>query len=150
MAVPRRAPEVRIMDIVFPADTNSLGTMFGGSVMARMDKAAVMAAIRYQRGELAFGAAPASWGFDRGQIPYLDGIPIIRDYYCESSAAAADAFAVVDLSKDKGLNLVVSKALSAGGLAKVGLSEKAYVNFWGAAVYKSPRNIFVHVSLSTA
>ncbi|MCC7392534.1 acyl-CoA thioesterase, partial [Candidatus Sumerlaeota bacterium] len=50
VAVPRRAPEVRIMDIVFPADTNSLGTMFGGSVMARMDKAAVMAAIRYQRG----------------------------------------------------------------------------------------------------
>ena len=50
VAVPKRAPEVRIMDIVFPADTNSLGTMFGGSVMARMDKAAVMAAIRYQRG----------------------------------------------------------------------------------------------------
>jgi len=46
---PKRAPHVRIMDIVFPADTNSLGTMFGGSVMARMDKAAVMAAIRYHR-----------------------------------------------------------------------------------------------------
>ncbi|MEO8376843.1 MAG: acyl-CoA thioesterase [Candidatus Sumerlaeota bacterium] len=45
----KRAPIVRIMDIVFPADTNSLGTMFGGSVMARMDKAAVMAAIRYNR-----------------------------------------------------------------------------------------------------
>ncbi|MCC6546250.1 acyl-CoA thioesterase [Candidatus Sumerlaeota bacterium] len=49
-ATPKRAPEVRIMDIVFPADSNSLGTMFGGSLMARMDKAAVMAAIRYHRG----------------------------------------------------------------------------------------------------
>lgn len=46
---PRRAPEVRNMDIVFPADANSIGTMFGGSVMARMDKAAILAAIRFAR-----------------------------------------------------------------------------------------------------
>ncbi len=47
---PRRAPEVRMMDIVFPVDTNSIGTMFGGSVMARMDKAAILSAIRFDRG----------------------------------------------------------------------------------------------------
>jgi hypothetical protein len=59
-------------------------------------------------------------------------------------------FAVVDLSASKGLNLVVSKPLGARGLAKVGTSESAYVSFWGATVYKSPRNIFVHTGLSTA
>ena len=57
-------------------------------------------------------------------------------------------FAVVDMSTDKGFNLVVSKPLGARGLAKVGTSESAYVSFWGAAVYKSPRNVFVHVSLT--
>jgi len=107
------------------------------------------AAIRYQKGELSYNAAPPSWGFDRGLIPYIDGIPVIRDYRCESSASAADMFAVVDLSTDKGFNLIVSKPLSARGLAKVGTSEKAYVSFWGAAVYKSPRNIFVQDSLTT-
>jgi hypothetical protein len=75
---------------------------------------------------------------------------MIRDYRCESSAAAADMFAVVDLSNDKGFNLVVSKPLGARGLAKVGTSEAAYVSFWGCTVYKSPRNVFVHTGLSTS
>lgn len=107
------------------------------------------AAIRYgQPSTVAIMAAPPSWGFSRAMIPHLDGIPIIRDYRCESSAAAADMFAVVDMSADKGLNLVVSKPLGARGLAKVGTSESAYVSFWGASVYKSPRNVFVHDSLT--
>ena len=106
------------------------------------------AAIRNQ--QITMAGAPASFGFNRGMIPFLDGIPIVRDYYCESSAAAADMFAVVDLSAEKGLNLVVSKPLGARGLAKVGTSESAYVSFWGAAIYKSPRNVFVHTSLSTS
>lgn len=98
---------------------------------------------------LTMAGAPPSWGFNRATIPHLDGIPMIRDYRCESSAAAADMFAVVDLSADKGFNLVVSRPLGIRGLAKVGLSEKAYVNFWGCTVYKAPRNVFVHDSLST-
>ena len=106
------------------------------------------AAIRNQ--QITMAGAPASFGFNRGMIPFLDGIPIVRDYYCESSAAAADMFAAVDLSAEKGLNLVVSKPLGARGLAKVGTSESAYVSFWGAAIYKSPRNVFVHTSLSTS
>ena len=107
------------------------------------------AAIRYQKGEVGYMPAPASWGFNRAIVPYLDGIPIVRDYYCESSAAARDMFAVVDLSADKGLSLVVSRPLGARGLAKVGTSESAYVSFWGAAVYKSPRNVYVHTALTT-
>jgi hypothetical protein len=106
------------------------------------------AAIRYNN--LTMAPAPASWGFDRAMIPYIDGIPVFRDYRCESSAAAADMFAVVDMSRNKGFNLIVSKPMNIRGLAKVGLSEKAYVNFYGAAVYKSPRNIFVHDSLTTS
>jgi len=98
---------------------------------------------------LTMGPAPASFGFDRKVIPLFDGIPMIRDYRCESSSAAADMFAIVDFSSDKGLRLVVSRPLGARGLAKVGTSESAYVNFWGAAIYKSPRNVFVHDSLTT-
>ncbi|CAN5263470.1 acyl-CoA thioesterase [soil metagenome] len=49
-AAPREAPEINVSDIVFPVSTNHLGTMFGGHVMAMMDKAAVLAAIRFARG----------------------------------------------------------------------------------------------------
>ena len=97
---------------------------------------------------LTMNAAPPGFGFSRTMVPHLDGIPIIRDYRCESSAAAADMFAVVDFSADKGFNLIVSRPLGARGLAKVGTSEAAYVNFWGAAIYKSPRNVFVQDSLT--
>jgi len=99
---------------------------------------------------LTMAGAPATFGFNRNVIPYCDGIPIIRDYRCESSAAAADMFAIVDLSPSKGFNLIISKPLGARGLAKVGTSESAYVNFWGTTVYKAPRNVFVHTSLLTA
>ena len=98
---------------------------------------------------LTMAGAPPSFGFSRSVIPHIDGIPVIRDYRCESSAAAADMFAVIDMSPSKGLNLIVSKPLGARGLAKVGTSESAYVSFWGCSVYKSPRNIFVHDSLTT-
>lgn len=97
---------------------------------------------------LSMSGAPASFGFNRTVIPHADGIPMIRDYRCELSAGSADMFAVVDMSKDKGFNLVVSKPLGVRGLGKVGTSESAYVNFYGAAVYKAPRNVFVHVALS--
>lgn len=99
---------------------------------------------------LTMAGAPPTFGFNRAIVPHLDGIPMIRDYRCESSAAAADCFGVVDLSTNKGFNLVVSKPLGARGLAKVGTSESAYVSFWGCSVYKSPRNVFMHDSLTTS
>lgn len=92
---------------------------------------------------LQMAGAPPGFGFNRAVIPYVDGIPVIRDYNCPN-----DSFFVVDLSRDKGFVLVVSKPLGLRGLAKVGTSEAAYVNFYGAAVYKSPRNIFYHDSLT--
>lgn len=98
---------------------------------------------------MTMAGAPATFGFSRSIIPYLDGIPIIRDYRCESSSAAADMFAVVDMSADKGLNLIVSKPLGARGLAKIGTSESAYVSCWANTVYKNVLNIFVHTSLTT-
>jgi acyl-CoA hydrolase len=46
---PRAAPEVRIADLVLPNQTNNYGTMFGGEVLALMDKAAGIAALRFCR-----------------------------------------------------------------------------------------------------
>ena len=89
-----------------------------------------------------FDAAPPEFGFKRNLVPHIDGIPIIRDYKCQS-----DAFYVVDLSREKGFVLVVSKPLGLRGLAKVGTTESAYVNFFGAAVYKSPINVYLHDTL---
>lgn len=48
----RAAPEVRMADIVLPNQTNNHGTMFGGEVMAMMDKAAAVAALRFCRRSL--------------------------------------------------------------------------------------------------
>ncbi|HEU4328981.1 MAG TPA: acyl-CoA thioesterase [Roseiflexaceae bacterium] len=45
----RSAPEVHIADIVLPNQTNGHGTMFGGDVMAMMDRAAAIAALRFGR-----------------------------------------------------------------------------------------------------
>jgi uncharacterized protein (TIGR00369 family) len=46
---PRAAPEVHVTDIVLPNQTNNFGSMFGGEVMAMMDKAAAIAALRFCR-----------------------------------------------------------------------------------------------------
>lgn len=47
---PRKsAVEERMADIILPHQTNGFGTMFGGDVMALMDKSAAIAALRYCR-----------------------------------------------------------------------------------------------------
>lgn len=45
----RAAVEERMAEIVLPDQTNGYGTMFGGDVMALMDKAAAIAALRFCR-----------------------------------------------------------------------------------------------------
>src|SRR5262249_6252873 len=45
----RPAPEIYITDIVLPNQTNNFNTMFGGEVMALMDKAAAIAGLRFCR-----------------------------------------------------------------------------------------------------
>lgn len=45
---PRGAP-VRLIDMVFPGDTNHHGTLFGGTALAHMDKLAFLAATRHGR-----------------------------------------------------------------------------------------------------
>ena len=45
----RRTPLIRMSDIVLPGQTNNHGTMFGGEVLAMMDRAAAIAAIRFCR-----------------------------------------------------------------------------------------------------
>ncbi|MSO44465.1 MAG: acyl-CoA thioesterase [Thermoleophilia bacterium] len=42
--------EARSLEIVFPGDTNHLGTLFGGTLMAWMDRAAFLAGSRRARG----------------------------------------------------------------------------------------------------
>jgi acyl-CoA hydrolase len=43
------APEVRAADIILPHQTNNFNTMFGGEVLAFMDKTAAIAALRFCR-----------------------------------------------------------------------------------------------------
>ena len=45
----RCADEIHITDVVLPNQTNNYGTMFGGQVLALMDKAAGIAALRFCR-----------------------------------------------------------------------------------------------------
>ena len=45
----RPAPEIHATDIVLPHQTNNFNTMFGGEVMAMMDKAAAIAGLRFCR-----------------------------------------------------------------------------------------------------
>ena len=45
----RPAPEVHIADIVLPDQANNYGTMFGGEVLALMDRAAGIAALQFCR-----------------------------------------------------------------------------------------------------
>jgi acyl-CoA hydrolase len=45
----RIADEERMADIILPHQTNGYGTMFGGDLMALMDKAAAIAALRFCR-----------------------------------------------------------------------------------------------------
>lgn len=45
----RHAPIIQMSDIVLPGQTNNHGTMFGGEVLAMMDKAAAIAALRFCR-----------------------------------------------------------------------------------------------------
>jgi uncharacterized protein (TIGR00369 family) len=45
----RPAPEVHMADIILPNQTNNHGTMFGGEVMALMDRAAGIAALQFCR-----------------------------------------------------------------------------------------------------
>lgn len=51
---PIKAPvgHARMLEIVFPQDTNHQGTAFGGWVISLMDKAACVAAVRYAAGNV--------------------------------------------------------------------------------------------------
>jgi acyl-CoA hydrolase len=44
-----RVSEARLVEMVFPGETNHYGTLFGGRALAMMDKAAFIAASRYAR-----------------------------------------------------------------------------------------------------
>jgi len=50
------APVARVMDIVFPGDTNHHGTLFGGIGLALMDKAAFIAAARHGQCDFVTGS----------------------------------------------------------------------------------------------
>jgi acyl-CoA hydrolase len=43
------ASEVRLVELIFPHQTNHIGTLFGGNALALMDKAAFLSATRYAR-----------------------------------------------------------------------------------------------------
>jgi len=93
---------------------------------------------------VTLAGAPPGFGFNRMIIPHVDGMPIVEDNNCQE-----DAFYIVNINPNRGAVLVVSKPLGVRGLAKVGTTESAYVNFYGAFVYKDPTAIFLHDTLTT-
>lgn len=97
---------------------------------------------------LTMAPADPSFGFKRDIIPYIDGVPIIRDYYCTDASGNQDTFIVVSVNPSSGFVLVVSKPLGIRGLAKVGTSEKSYVSFWGQSVLKNVLHVFLHDDLT--
>ena len=44
--------EATSLEVVFPGDTNQMGTLFGGTLMASMDRSAFFAASRRARGSV--------------------------------------------------------------------------------------------------
>lgn len=50
-------PPVRLVDMVFPGDTNHHGTLFGGVALAHMDKVAFLAASRHGRAPFVTAAS---------------------------------------------------------------------------------------------
>lgn len=48
-ADPFASSEVRLVELIFPHQTNHLGTLFGGNALALMDKAAFLSATRLTR-----------------------------------------------------------------------------------------------------
>ncbi|WP_076070373.1 acyl-CoA thioesterase [Sphingomonas montana] len=57
-------PVVRLIDMVFPGDTNHRGTLFGGDALAMLGKAAFIAATRHTRGVMV-RVASRQLGFRR-------------------------------------------------------------------------------------
>jgi len=51
------SPLVRLIDMVFPGDTNHHGTLFGGVALAHMDKVAFLAATRHGRAPFVTAAS---------------------------------------------------------------------------------------------
>lgn len=70
MSEAKRAEPAIMTEIVFPQDTNPLGTMFGGAAYALMDKAAGIAAMRFA-GTMAVTASSESVDFS---VPIRHGM----------------------------------------------------------------------------
>ena len=57
MTVPANNGVVRLIDMIFPGDTNHHGTLFGGVALAHMDKVAFLAASRHGRAPFVTAAS---------------------------------------------------------------------------------------------
>ena len=79
--------EARLLESVFPTDTNPQGNLFGGTLMAWMDKAAGFAAMRRSRSTVVTRAIE-DIAF---QVPILQGELV--EIYARSSPWAARACA---------------------------------------------------------
>jgi acyl-CoA hydrolase len=54
---PRNLGVIRLIDMIFPGDTNHHGTLFGGTALAHMDKVAFLAASRHGRATFVTAAS---------------------------------------------------------------------------------------------
>lgn len=89
-------------------------------------------------GNRRFNKTDAIFGFNRFEVPTYDGIPIIVDPFCTSTADANAAMYIIDVTTDL---IVIAMEPRLVGLAKVGAATEAYLQFDFAHVYEQPRRI---------
>ena len=66
---PRNLGVIRLIDMIFPGDTNHHGTLFGGTALAHMDKVAFLAASRHGRATFVTAASERIYGISFGGNP---------------------------------------------------------------------------------
>jgi hypothetical protein len=84
------------------------------------------------------GSADVDFGFNRMKVPSYDGVPIIVDADCTSTAATNSQIYFIDTSVDV---IAVGMEPKLVSLAKVGAATEGYLEFHFAHVYKQPRRI---------
>ena len=93
-------------------------------------------------GQRQFLTTDATFGFTRAKVPSYDGVPVIVDHRCTSTATAASGacYYVIDAG-NQGAVIEMQMAPTMTNLAKVGAAVEAYIELDFAFVYKQPRRV---------
>ena len=101
-------------------------------------------------GNRRFGTTQAEFGFNQMTVASYDGIPIITDHNCNSTAATAAAASACLFFVDRDQNkIVIGMEPRITNLAKVGAATEAYLEMDYAHVYKDPTRIYMLDTFTT-